>query len=138
MKEKIRNYQSDIVGILLGVIIALILPLSFVLRKSTRRRLYLDVYFLTRALPPIYRVLLTEFLIFFVAGFVAALVSKRHKLVSSIMVGVITPIIAPCIMGMCFVYKQVILSNIIILTVYALLGGLFYTKVFARLTRNVP
>lgn len=146
MKEKIKNYQSNAIGIIVGVIICSIGPLSLIFTKLTHRSMLNEIYFLSRVLPFLYGTLLTDFLICFVAGFAAALISKRHKLISSIAVGIIAPITSVCILRRAFGYgwgeilfeimSGQTLFNIIMVTVYALLGGLFYTKVVSRFTKK--
>lgn len=137
MIEKIKNYQINIIAVILGVIIGLIGPLSLLIDKMTRHsyELFGKVYFLVESLGSLYGALLTEFLIFFVAGFVTSLISRKNKLIYSMVVGIITPIIGSFIGGTIRNWEGVLYS-ILLLTIYSSLGGIFYTKVCAKLFKN--
>jgi hypothetical protein len=119
----IKITKNDFIGILIGAIIGLVIPACLYLKINLYKNLSDIIPFVNFAILP----LLIDFLIFFVAGFVASKIAD-HKIPSAIIVGAISPLI--CAIWMDKFYPLVyVVMNILLFSFYSFLGGFLASKI---------
>ncbi len=123
MKNRLAN---NLAAIIMGSLIGLIFPILLVVDHLLSVHFYLadKIYFLTYVLGPFLGVIVTDFLLMFLAGYLAADKSFDNKLLSSLAVGVIVPTVTAILnWGLLFLDFHLVI-NIFIFSLYAFLGGL--------------
>ena len=138
MFEKYRT----VIGALAGLPFILAYPLVIYIAKVTNYRILLikSFYALTGPLGPIWGVLVTDFGRFFIAGLVAAAVSRKRPLLASFLVGILGPTIGKLLVDGSFGFDpvgpaslQYFLFNMVIFSLATLAGGLFYKFILRKL-----
>ena len=137
----LKKYRTAI-GILAGLPFILAYPAVLFIAKVTNYKIILikSFYALTGLLGPVWGVLVTDFGRFFIAGLVAAVVSRKRPLLSSILVGILGPIIGKLLVDGSFGFDpkgpaslQYFLFNMVIFSLTTLAGGLFYKFILHKL-----